>query len=454
MDRAHESTPTAARRDRRVQRGGAVAPASSTGPGVAPLHRLQRLAGNEATSALVVSRQTIDPATAAGGQQAGSGVGLQLPVLDAGATGATAAPAQVAEATPAPNTPPAAPAQRLLRRGSQGPDVAQLQTRLNEVGAAPVPLDPDGIFGGLTQNAVLSFQREHPPLAADGVVGPMTRERLDAEPGGGGGGTEPPGVEPPGVEPPGVEPPGVEPPGVEPPGVEPPVPATDPLLGICTIEGHGSSAAAVARAREQAVELYGGIAPANRARMEADPVTVDVIPHDKKLTDLPPYANLTGQTTFDGRIWDDVRGIRSTVDGRSRVAVAEEDLVAVPGKAASYGPGFLEAHEGGHGLQFSGLTPAQVTQLTALYTARLATHGQPTASTPEGPATAGWLSPAWYSAANKEEYFANSVAAYHAHPYSTSEHDREIYTPDWLSANDAPMYNFLQEIYARSGGTP
>jgi hypothetical protein len=289
-------------------------------------------------------------------------------------------------------------------------------------------LAQDAIFGPLTNAAVRRYQGAHPPLKIDGIVGPKTWAVLDTPGGGGGGGGGP-------------------------------VP-TDPLAGICTINGHGASDAAVNRAREQAIELYGNLAPANRARMATDPVTVDVIPHDKKLTELPEYQHLAGTQTFDGRLWDNVRGIQTEVNGVRRVAVAEEDLTTISGKNASYGSGFLEAHEGGHGLQFSGLTAAQQAQLQVLYTARIASQGQPTQTTPEGPATAGWLRPAWYSAANKEEYFANSVAAYHGHPYTNGAADVAQYTRAWLQANDPQMYALIDSVYVAAptpgptGGTP
>lgn len=73
------------------------------------------------------------------------------------------------------NRPPAAPASRpapspvslpTLRRGSRGPDVVTLQTRLGGLVA-------DGIFGPATERAVRSYQSSH-GLVADGIVGPKT----------------------------------------------------------------------------------------------------------------------------------------------------------------------------------------------------------------------------------------------------------------------------------------
>jgi peptidoglycan hydrolase-like protein with peptidoglycan-binding domain len=395
---------------------GRAASPSTRGPvSAASIAHVQRTAGNAAATRFV-QRQTVEDESGpyAGAGQGGGGV--DLPPPEATGTGAGEADGTTSASAP--------PTHRTLRRGSRGDDVADLQARLNTAGAAAPALVTDGVFGRLTKAAAVQYQSGH-GLVPDGIVGPLTWASLDASSGGGGGGG-----------------------GGTGPG---PGPQADPLAGIVTIAGHGASAAAVARARAQAIELYGSIAPANRQRMQADPVTIDVIPHNKKLTELPEYAHLAGTTTFDGRLWDNVRGIQTTVNGVRRVAVAEEDLVTVAGTAASYGSGFLEAHEGGHGLQFSGLTAAQQGTLATIYAARLTASGPITQTTPAGAATAMWLNPAWYSAANKEEYFANSVAAYHEHPYTNGTADQAMYTRAWLQAHDLPMYQLLQVVYQRSG---
>src|SRR4051794_24332252 len=84
----------------------------------------------------------------------------------------------------------AAPARPLLRTGSRGPDVSDVQARLNTADppAAP-PLAVDGIFGPLTRGAVVSFQGAA-GLVPDGIVGPLTQAALDARRGAPG----PPGT--------------------------------------------------------------------------------------------------------------------------------------------------------------------------------------------------------------------------------------------------------------------
>ncbi len=69
---------------------------------------------------------------------------------------------------------------RLLRQGSRGDAVRTLQRYLNDLASAYgalLPVSTDGIFGSQTRNAVLAFQRLF-DLTADGIVGPMTWNRL------------------------------------------------------------------------------------------------------------------------------------------------------------------------------------------------------------------------------------------------------------------------------------
>jgi peptidoglycan hydrolase-like protein with peptidoglycan-binding domain len=82
----------------------------------------------------------------------------------------------------------------LLRRGKRGPDVLELQTKLNMAGLQP-PLELDGAFGQLTAQAVVAFQLTK-GLLVDGIAGPNTWAALDAAtvggPESGGGAPEAP----------------------------------------------------------------------------------------------------------------------------------------------------------------------------------------------------------------------------------------------------------------------
>lgn len=65
-----------------------------------------------------------------------------------------------------------------LQLGSRGDEVLWLQRALYAHGLQPGAIDGD--FGPKTQRAVIAFQKAH-GLTPDGIVGPVTRARLDRE---------------------------------------------------------------------------------------------------------------------------------------------------------------------------------------------------------------------------------------------------------------------------------
>lgn len=66
----------------------------------------------------------------------------------------------------------------MLKRGSSGPEVEDLQRKLMARGINPGPVD--GLFGTKTEDAVRRFQERH-DLQVDGIVGPRTVETLEDE---------------------------------------------------------------------------------------------------------------------------------------------------------------------------------------------------------------------------------------------------------------------------------
>jgi peptidoglycan hydrolase-like protein with peptidoglycan-binding domain len=68
-----------------------------------------------------------------------------------------------------------------LRKGDRGEGVKYLQELLNDHGFA---LKTDGVFGSGTETAVKNFQ-QHNGLTQDGIVGPATWAKLEAEQSGG-----------------------------------------------------------------------------------------------------------------------------------------------------------------------------------------------------------------------------------------------------------------------------
>jgi putative chitinase len=69
----------------------------------------------------------------------------------------------------------------VLKQGSSGPDVMQLQQKLTDLGFDPNGVD--GNFGFGTKTAVIAFQKSN-GLQADGVVGPNTLAALNGAVGG------------------------------------------------------------------------------------------------------------------------------------------------------------------------------------------------------------------------------------------------------------------------------
>jgi Domain of unknown function (DUF4157) len=196
---------------------------------------------------------------------------------------------------------------------------------------------------------------------------------------------------------------------------------------------HGASEAAVKAAEAQLHEVLGA---ADLAQMKGETIELHIIPANRKLTDLPEYANLKGVRTWDRkRVYDEIRGAGAEKVGSViRYAVAEEQLVKVPGHDMAYAPGFVGTHESGHVVQQFGLTKRQSDDLTAAYNTRVKAGGP-------------WLAPASYTSGNVGEYFAQGTAAYMGHPYSTSAEDKKTYTKDWLQKNDPALFKLLDEIY-------
>lgn len=85
--------------------------------------------------------------------------------------GATAAQPPVV--TPADVPQPTTPNPGVLKNGSTGPDVSDLQTKFG------VPAT--GTFDDATEQAVRQFQGAHPNLSSDGEVGPATKAALDRD---------------------------------------------------------------------------------------------------------------------------------------------------------------------------------------------------------------------------------------------------------------------------------
>lgn len=67
----------------------------------------------------------------------------------------------------------------LLKRGSRGAAVKELQRMLNRLGVKPL-LPQTGYFGDMTSSAVMSFQTQHRIKPVDGEVGPKTWSMIES----------------------------------------------------------------------------------------------------------------------------------------------------------------------------------------------------------------------------------------------------------------------------------
>jgi hypothetical protein len=224
-------------------------------------------------------------------------------------------------------------------------------------------------------------------------------------------------------------------------GATPAPAATDTDVGAWVdsktkVVGHGASAAAIAAAKNAMQGVLRKLAPARVKDLVETTIELHVIPHDKKLTDLPEYASLKGKRTFDGRLYDEIRGAGGQrVDAKTiRYAIAEEEVVKIKGKASSYGTGFVAAHETGHVVRSFYLSKEQIDENKRCFEARTKAGGP-------------WLEPVWYTSSREDEYFAQATAAYFGFPYSTSDADKKSYTKAWLQKNDPGIHKLLSEVF-------
>jgi hypothetical protein len=286
--------------------------------------------------------------------------------------------------------------------------------------------------------------------------------------------------------------------------VERPAQTSSPeAFGITlTVVDHGATGVA-GEARARLDEIYRSLSPTNLGVLQSSGITrieMHIIPYDKKIVDLPEFANLRGQPTPDGRTWDDVRGSGGRRVGSAiRYSVGEENLSggrhghgaaiafgigaglglgaggaalgesigsksgqgllggilggalgAVAGAvgggllgnlvdestASGYATNFAASHEGAHTIELFALTPQQQARVKTLFDARKAAGGP-------------WLEPADYTSSNEHEYWAQCAAAFFSRPYSGG--DADTYNPEWLRRNDPGMYALLDEVF---GGLP
>ncbi len=163
-------------------------------------------------------------------------------------------------------------------------------------------------------------------------------------------------------------------------------------------------------------------------------VAIVIIPAHVAMTELPEFAHLKGQKTFDGRDWSTVRGSGGTPspNGRFAIAVAEEGVTTTDLKAypATYSVGM---HELAHVLESKGMTREQQARVKRLYAAHIA----------RDPGDANDTFTDTYGSENEQEYFAQSTNAFFDRNVMGTNHSGRPF----LQKNDPEMYAFLVELY-------
>jgi len=148
----------------------------------------------------------------------------------------------------------------------------------------------------------------------------------------------------------------------------------------------------------------------------------DLLQELDRTTDARSRQNLRGRRTFDGRVWDDVRGV-----GGIQAATGIEAL----DEASQFGFDTL-AHEVAHQVHLFAFTPLQKARLRALYQTALA----------EGRCLD------YYAASNEAEYFGQGVEAFVSfgkHPGGETTHGHTRFE---LFAVDRELHDFIAGVVA------
>jgi hypothetical protein len=218
-------------------------------------------------------------------------------------------------------------------------------------------------------------------------------------------------------------------------------------------------------------------------RMLNNGVKVVIVPRDKKMTELTEFASLAGTQTFDGRLWDYVRGVGNVAVGSvQNQAITEENLLggdpdpsvvdpawAAAGATGAYEVGYsTSTHEFAHGLHAHGLEDADKTTITNGYNKKK-TDTDPTGHPKEavkplwvdGPrvSKADMALPAdersqkeCYASRNEQEYFAQLSNAYLGTNAGTDPYTRQPRNNgrSWIAKNEPKeMLKLLDKVYKK-----
>ncbi len=146
----------------------------------------------------------------------------------------------------------------------------------------------------------------------------------------------------------------------------------------------------------------------------------DLLEELERTTDADARANLRGKRTFDGRVWDDVRGV-----GGVQAATGIEAL----DDAATFGFDTF-AHEVAHQVHYYTFTPLQRARIRALYDLAIL----------EGRCLD------YYAASNEAEYFGQGVEAFASYGKRPGSETTHGHTRFELLRIDPELHRFLESV--------
>jgi len=146
----------------------------------------------------------------------------------------------------------------------------------------------------------------------------------------------------------------------------------------------------------------------------------DLLVELERTTDAAARRNLRGRRTFDGRVWDDVRGV-----GGLRAATGIEAL----DEAAAFGFDTF-AHEVAHQVHFFTFSPLERARLRALYKLAISEH----------------RCLDYYAASNEAEYFGQGVEAYVSLAKRPGSETTHGHTRWELKRVDPKLYAFIEGL--------
>ncbi len=153
-------------------------------------------------------------------------------------------------------------------------------------------------------------------------------------------------------------------------------------------------------------------------------VTFSIFPMHHFLWQVPKHDRLKGMRTFDGRLWDDVKG-----DGGPNASSGAEEV-----RNVKYLRCNILAHEFAH--QVHGFLPIDLKdEIHRLYLEAMKT-GKPLD---------------FYAALNEKEYFAQGVEAYVSGEKLADQKVTSGHTRRELQRRDSELFSFIQKLDARQG---